>query len=663
MVPSGSASTAALPRSRIGDESRYVLAAHPLIAVRAREDIKLPADGELRVAAERPASVPHGDVRFDASFSVRDPAAPAATMEELRAGGRITVNAAPLVLREQDGAPPALVLPVPEAFRGKDAILTVLARPLSPTATVRVGTDEQEIPPGSRLVFGYAVEEPGWAEGWPPVRFRVSGPDGVTLFDRRIDPAADPRDRRWFDASVDLAPLAGRRARLVFEAEALADAPGASIGRSFGVVSNPMIVPPAPAATPPWSIVLISLDTLRAQSVSAYGHTRETMPVLDRRLAAAGVLMRSAVSAQPFTPPSHMSMLTGLEPCAHGVKGLHDPLAPERTTLAEAVRAAGYETAAFTEDAYLIAGSGFDRGFDVYRENRSEEAASPGFGAETFADASAWLAGRSTRPFFVFIHTYQVHGPFAPPRGYATLFADADQSDDKKRSLVNYEREIRYTDDLLAGLLDTLVAHGLSERTIIALTSDHGEGFGEHFWTGHGFDLHDEALLVPLVIRAPGLVPAGRVVDEQVGLIDLAPTLLELVGLPPLPDAQGRSFARLVTGRGTPFEDRPLMSTAFMGTESIRTRAYKYIKMKDSETYYDLPADPLEQRGRLNPEAKVVEGARAALAQAHADCDGWRAAHPAGGTGGPTGASGSEPGWLINREEVERKLRSLGYVQ
>src|SRR6185503_13967648 len=114
--------------------------------------------------------------------------------------------------------------------------------------------------------------------------------------------------------------------------------------------------------------------------------------------------------------------------------------------------------------------------------------------------------------------------------------------------------------------------------------------------------------------RAPGLVPAGRVVDEQVGLIDLAPTLLDLVGLPPLPDAQGHSFARLLTGRGAPFEERPLMSTAFMGAESIRTRAYKYMKGKSGETYYDLAADPLEEHGRVNPEAKVVEGARAALA-------------------------------------------------
>src|SRR5207249_2910526 len=119
---------------------------------------------------------------------------------------------------------------------------------------------------------------------------------------------------------------------------------------------------------------------------SAYGCRRPTTPALDR-LASQGGLVRTAVAPVPFTPPAHMSMLTGLEPCAHGIKGVHEALAPERLTLAEALRAAGWETAAFTEDAYLVAASGFDRGFDTYVENRSEESASPGFAAETFAQA------------------------------------------------------------------------------------------------------------------------------------------------------------------------------------------------------------------------------------------------------------------------------------
>jgi arylsulfatase A-like enzyme len=591
---------------------------------------------------------------------VRDPRAPSTTVAELREGARVTVAAPPVLVRDHAGSA-ALVLPVPDALRGQPALLTVLARPLAPSPLVRIETDEVEVPPGARLVFGYGVEEPGWAAGWPPARFRVSGPGDATLFERRLDPAADPRDRRWFDASVDLASVAGRRVRLAFETEALGHAPGAMVDRTFAVVANPTIVAPPPAAAGPRNVVLVSLDTLRARSVSAYGCRRTTTPGLDQRVAAAGALVRFAVAPVPFTPPSHMSMLTGLDPCAHGVRDLQGALAPERVTLAEALRAAGYATAAFTEDAYLVAGNGFDRGFDVYRENRSEESASPGFAAETFADATSWLSAHATEPFFLFVHTYQVHEPYTPPRGYAGLFTDGDQVDEHQQALANYEREVRYTDDLFGGVLDALETGGVAERTILVVTSDHGEGFAEHFWSGHGFDLHDEALLVPLLVRAPGLVPAGRVVEEQVGLVDLTPTLLDLVGLPPPPDVQGRSFARLLTGRGAAFEERPVVCAALTKSESVRTRRWKYVTAPQGELYYDVAADPLEQRDRAAADPAGVAAARAVLEAAHAACTQWNEAHPRGAP--PTGAAGGEPAWMINREEVERKLRSLGYAQ
>jgi arylsulfatase A-like enzyme len=189
------------------------------------------------------------------------------------------------------------------------------------------------------------------------------------------------------------------------------------------------------------------------------------------------------------------------------------------------------------------------------------------------------MAGGTEHATVLRVHPYLPGArAFTPPRGYADALRRRRSERRQKAPLVNYEREIRYTDDLLAGLLDNLDAHGLSERTIIVLTSDHGEGFGEHFWTGHGFDLHDEALLVPLVDPCARARAHGRVVDEQVGLIDLAPDAARAGRAARAPRRAGRSFARLLTGRGTPFEERPLMSVAFLGTESIRTRAYKYIK-------------------------------------------------------------------------------------
>ncbi len=609
LIPaSGSGSTATLARAEIAGESRYVLAGHPRVVLRARDEVFLPRADELHVPAELPPMLAGRDVRIDASLLVRQltVAAPAPTIGELQAASMVTASAPPLVVHGSDGARPEAVIPLPEALRGQRGLLTVVARPLPASPVERTETAEIDVPAGARLVFGYGVEDAGWAAGFPPVRFALAASD-TTLFERRLDPAADARDRRWFDASVDLGSLAGHRTRFAFTTEAL---PGADLERSFAVVSSPEIVPPAAPVRP--SLVLVSLDTLRARSASAYGCRRPTTPTLDR-LATAGALVRTAVAPVPFTPPSHMSMLTGLEPCAHGVKGVHEALAPERLTLAEALRAVGYETAAFTEDAYLVAASGFDRGFDSYVENRSEESASPGFAVETFAQARAWLLAHAGRPAFLFVHTYQVHEPYTPPRAYATLFTDDDQGDENQRAL------------------------------------------------GHGFDLHDEALLVPLVVRAPGLIPAGRVIEEQVGLVDLAPTLLELLGAPTLPDVQGQSFAGLLTGRRGRFVERPIVSTDLVGGESVRTRRSKLITTKAGPMLYDLAADPREESDRATTDAAGVAAAGTLLEQAHEACASWHRAHPSDEEAARP-PSRSDPAWLVNRDDIERKLRSLGYT-
>ncbi len=650
-----SGSTAALARAEIAGESRYVLAAHPPVVLRAREDVTLPHAEELRVPAELPPALAGRDVRIDASVLVGEQPVAAAAPKPgaLDAARIVTATAPPLVVRGRDGTRPEAVIPLPEGLRGRHGLLTVTARPLPASPSERSETAEVDVPPDARLVFGYGVEEAGWAAGFPPVRFAVTAGD-APLFERRLDPATDARDRRWFDASVDLSPLAGRRVRLAFTTEALAGAPGATVDKSFAVVSSPEIVPSAGPTRP--GIILVSLDTLRARSVSAYGCRRPTTPALDR-FAARGALVRTVVAPVPFTPPSHMSMLTGLEPCAHGVKGVHEALAPDRLTLAEVFRAAGYETAAFTEDAYLVAANGFDRGFDTYVENRSEESASPGFAAETFAQARAWLATHAARSFFLFVHTYQVHEPYTPPRAYAALFTDGDRGDDNQRALAAYEREVRYTDDLLADFLGAV-----DPRTIVVVTSDHGEGFGEHFWTTHGFDLHDEALLVPLIVRAAGLVPPGRVVEEQVGLVDLAPTLLELAGVPGLPDVQGRSFAGLLRGDRGGYLEHPIVSADLIGGESVRTRRSKFISTKKGPLLYDLVADPRETADRTAADAAGVAAAHAVLEQAHDACARWQRAHPSAESTARS-LSTTDPAWLINRDDIQRKLRSLGYTQ
>ena len=560
----GSLSTAGLPRVRIGSESRYVLAEHPRSVLRD-EQILLPDAHEILIEVRLPASQDRGGLRLEAWVSLRDPAAPTQTVVDLRTGARITLQAPPLVV--STGATElaaTLAIPLPESVRGRTGRLTVIGRRLAAANVEEFAVPEQTLPADGRLRFGYGVEPPGWDAVSPPVRFEVraqpAGGAPEPIFERRLDPATNARDRRWFDAEIDLAPFAGRRIALSFVAEALGDA----ASRSFPVFSAPEIVRAGGSSAQRRNLILISFDTLRARSVGAYGAPRPTTPTLDRRMAAEGTLVRRAVSPFPFTPPAHMSMLTGLDPCAHGVvEPGRDVLAAEDPTLAESLRAAGYRTAAFTEDGFLVATAGFDRGFDDYVENRSEETAAPGFARETFDAAEAWLAARADPPFFLFIHTYQVHSPYAPPRGYRTLFQDGDAGDANQRALANYEREIRYTDDVLADFLDFLDARRLADHTIVVVTADHGEAFGEHYWTEHGADLHDEALRVPFIVRAPGLVPAGRSLEEQVSLSDVTPTLLDLLGIAAPPDLQGRSFAGLLTGRGG-FNERPILATSVM---------------------------------------------------------------------------------------------------
>ena len=246
-------------------------------------------------------------------------------------------------------------------------------------------------------------------------------------------------------------------------------------------------------------------------------------------------------------------------------------------------------------------------------ENRADESPAPGFGAETFSAASAWLENRARAPFFLFVHTDQVHDPYVPPDSHAHFFPTRPDSGEHVRNRDAYDREIRYTDELLGGLLDALERAGRADDTIVVVTSDHGEAFGEHGLAGHGLDLHDEALLVPLVLRAPGRIAPGGELDGQSGLVDLVPTLLELLGAPVPDDLHGRSLASSLSGNA-PWVDRALVSTTVGGhVRSVRTSAWKYIEPKAGRPrFYDLANDPGE-RTNLATRSDLTD-ARAALA-------------------------------------------------
>ena len=272
-------------------------------------------------------------------------------------------------------------------------------------------------------------------------------------------------------------------------------------------------------------VVLVSIDTLRADHLPAYGYTHGETPRLDA-FAHEAVLFENALSPVPLTLPAHASLLTGLLPPHHGVRdNLGFRLDPGRRTLAARLQAAGRPTGAAVSAFVLRSATGIAQGFDQYDDALSVDAAVGALGAQRRDGAAAvesllaWVAPRAAKPFFAFLHLYEPHWPYKPPPAYQHL---ADP----------YDGAVAYADALVGRFLDGLRASGAYERAIIVVTSDHGEGLGQHGEKEHGFLLYREAIHVPLLVRLPGGSGGGRRVAGVARLVDVTATLLDLLGMP-----------------------------------------------------------------------------------------------------------------------------------
>lgn len=330
-----------------------------------------------------------------------------------------------------------------------------------------------------------------------------------------------------------------------------------------GVESGPLDGRRAALPPPTRGYVLISLDTLRADRLGAYGYDKATSPFFDRLAAERGVLFERALAPYPSTLVSHMSMFTALYPPQHGVYPPSRVLPESIATLPQRFRAAGFRTQGHTEGGFVGRGYGFERGFEVYDDT--------GYAADTdiertFARGVAFL--RSLEPgerFFLFLHSYSIHDPYDPPDPFVETFGDGSpgpdsggerirafnhgetgiEAEEVARFSRRYDASIRYVDGVLEKLVGELDALALLADTTLIVTSDHGEEFLEHGKLGHT-QLFPEVLAVPLLVVHPDLA-GGRRVADQVGLVDLAPTLLEVAGLTPLEGVAGRSFAPRLT--------------------------------------------------------------------------------------------------------------------
>lgn len=317
------------------------------------------------------------------------------------------------------------------------------------------------------------------------------------------------------------------------------------------------------AGTKP-NVLLITLDTTRADRLSCYGHDRPTSPRLDS-LAADGVRFDMAIAQSALTPISHASILTGLNPYEHGIRvlnGIHRYRLDEGvTTLAQSLGGAGYATGGFISAFPASARYGLDRGFATfqpgfdmgYAEARSAERGNLSVvepRAQCRADVTtdnvlSWLKAQSG-PFFAWVHYFDPHDErLVPPPGATPVFAPRGATEgDAYQAL--YEREICYMDIQIGRLFDALKADGRFDSTLTIAVADHGEGLGDHDWWRHGI-LYQEQIRVPLLMRGPG-IPVGRVVPDMVRTIDIAPTIAEAVGLAPAPPVTGRSVLPLLRG-------------------------------------------------------------------------------------------------------------------
>jgi arylsulfatase A-like enzyme/Flp pilus assembly protein TadD len=396
-------------------------------------------------------------------------------------------------------------------------------------------------------------------------------------------------------------------------ARALALAALASLGLACGRAPQPP--PPPPRAE---HVVLVTLDTLRADRLGCYGARDVATPRLDR-LAAEGALAEEASAHVPLTRPSHASIFTGLLPPEHGIRDNVSPaVVPGVPLLAEEFRKAGFATGAFVSSVVLTRQSGFDRGFDVYSDRFEGAAGDAQFlntvqkkGPDTLAEALAWLESQRGKRVFLWVHLYEPHDPYEPPEPYAARYAGR-----------LYDGEVAWTDELVGRLDDRLASLGLRDRTALVVTSDHGEGLGEHGEHLHGFFAYQATLRVPLLVRAPGIPPGTRL-RATARLVDLFPTALDLAGVaaPPAAALTGRSLAPALRGGPAPAEPVtyaetlvPLLHFGWSDLRVVREGRWKYIQAPRPELY-DLAADPGERRDLAREQPARVDAMRAALAR------------------------------------------------
>jgi arylsulfatase A-like enzyme len=382
------------------------------------------------------------------------------------------------------------------------------------------------------------------------------------------------------------------------------------------------------------NIILVSIDSLRAANLGAYGYERDTTPFIDS-LANRGVRFENTISTTSWTLPAHAALFTGLYDSTHGVVDNGRKLEDRFVTLAELLQGLGYETAGFFGGPYLHPVFGLDQGFDLYqscmtsthddvsgkqieRQARMVDAPSHGdvTGPRTVSEVEKWIAAGVEQPYFLFLHLWDVHYDYIPPQEHLDLFdpdytGDLTGEDFSQNNAVNpkmdprdlehliarYDAEIRFTDTILSQIIDALEAASMMERTLVVVTADHGEEFFEHQGKGHQRTLFDEVIRVPLIFYWPGKLVPGQVITDQVRLIDLLPTLVRIAGYEGPLEIQGRDLRPLLAGGE--MAQIPALSELLVdggSMRALRTNEAKVIRWSNRSIpiLFRLGEDPVE---------------------------------------------------------------------
>ena len=450
--------------------------------------------------------------------------------------------------------------------------------------------------------------------------------------------------------------------------------------------------PATAGAGPQMNVVLISIDSLRADHLSCYGYSRPTSPNIDR-FAARATVFEQMTSSTSWTLPAHAAMFTGLVDSIHGANQNRKRLDESRTTLAEILKAAGYCTAGFFSGPFLHPSYGLGQGFETYVDCSSTgELAAQALAAgrvvgsrevneashrditnpRIHAQVSAWLEANKRTPFFLFVHYWDVHFDYIPPPPYDTRFdpnytGTIDGRDfesnvrisnqmaarDLQHIIALYDGEIAWTDEHVGKLLDELERLGLGKDTLVILTADHGDEFFEHGGKGHRRTLFDEVTHVPLIIRDPRLARQTPRVATQTRMIDITPTILDMLGMQSAVPTMGQSLRPALDGK--PLEhDVVALSELFLFDNrefSFRRPDYKLIQDPLRRlVLYDLKRDPGEHEPLTDPQSALMARAwqdREAMQE-------WTTLWSNRIAAASAPANAPEP--------VQRSLRTLGYV-